>query len=149
MDYLLLINATGNIDGRTANFYMCREVAPGSPFFIIPYDFDHSFEAPCWLTNHLYDRLRAELPGFNDRLSARWRELRRGPLALPALENQIAQMAQTLDGYMDWDMAQIGETSPAAYLNVVADLQQKMATQLDFVDSELGYAPAGAAAPQN
>ena len=149
IDYLLLINATGNVDGRTANFYMARDTAPGSGFFIIPYDFDHSFEAPCWLSNFLYDRLRAEVPGFEDRLRRRWAELRQGPLARTALAERLGQMAATLDGYMDWDMAQIGETSPAAYLNVVADLQQKMATQLDFVDSELGYAPAGAAAPQN
>ena len=137
IDYLLLINAMGNIDGRTANFYLARQAAPGSPFFIIPYDFDHSFEATTWLSNYLYKRLRTEVPGFEDRLRRRWHELRQGPLALAALENRIDALSGRLDGYMDWDLDLLGVAPARKYPDVVAELRQALSNQIAFVDAQL------------
>jgi hypothetical protein len=147
IDYLLLINSTGNIDGRTANFYLAREAAPGSLFFIIPYDFDHAFKATTWLSNYLYKRLRRELPGFEDRLRRRWSELRQGPLATAALEARIGELAAHLDGYMDWDLELVGVPPAQTHPDLVEELRQAMRKQLDFVDAQLGGEADTAAQP--
>lgn len=142
IDFLLLLNFTGNVDGRTTNFYLGRFAGPEARFFFIPWDYDHTFEDNfTWLTNHLFDRLRREMPGFDERVRARWRELRTGPLAETALDERISGMAARLDGYMDWEFARLDRAVPPTYLDIVEEFRQAVRAKLGWMDSRLGAIP--------
>ena len=144
IDFLLLLNFAQNMDGRTTNFYLGRDGAPGARFFFIPWDYDHTFDRDdvAWLSNHLFDRLERDLPGFHDRLCARWRELRQGPLADRALEDRIDAMEARLDGCVDWDLALLNRDAPGMLQDKSGIFRQCMRRQLAFMDGKLGYSPA-------
>lgn len=145
IDFLLLLNFTGNVDGRTTNFYLGRRAEPGSPFFFIPWDYDHTFEGKfSWLSNHLFDRLRKEVPGFEDRLKQRWSGLREGPLSEDALDARIDGMAAWLDGYMDWEFARLQREVPPTYRDKVEDLRQGVKAKLASMDARLVRIPPSA-----
>ena len=142
IDFLLLLNFTGNVDGRTTNFYLGRFAEPGARFFFIPWDYDHTFEGKfLWLSNPLFDRLRREMPGFQDRVRARWRDLRRGPLAESALDARIEDMAATLDGYMDWEFQRMARPVPPTYRDLVEQVRQDVRAKLGWMDARLGSSP--------
>ena len=149
IDFLLLLNFAQNMDGRTTNFYLGRDGAPGARFFFIPWDYDHTFDRDdvTWLSNHLFDRLERDLPGFHDRLCARWRELRQGPLARQALEDRIDAMEARLDGCVDWDLALLNREAPGTLPEKTGIFRQCMRRQLAFMDEKLGFSPAPPPAP--
>lgn len=149
IDFLLLLNFAQNLDGRTTNFYLGRDGAPGARFCFIPWDYDHTFDHDdlAWLSNHLFDRLERDLPGFHDRLCARWRELRQGPLATRALEDRIDAMEARLDGCLDWDLALLNREIPGTFQDKTGIFRQCMRRQLAFMDGKLGYSPAPPPAP--
>ncbi len=147
IDFLLLLNFAVNVDGRTTNFYLGRGAEPDAPFFFIPWDYDHTFEGRrIWLSNHLFNRLGNERPGHDDRVRARWRELRAGPLAEVALAARIEEMAARLDGYMDWEYARLQRAVPPTYRDRVEEFRKAVLDRLRWMDDYLGYVPPDAAA---
>ena len=149
IDFFLLLNFAGNVDGRTTNFYLARNGGPGARFFFIPWDYDHTFMAETrWLSNALFDRLRSEVPGFRARTRQRWRELRQGPLAPAALDARIDAMAARLEGFMDWEYALMGSPVPPDFAGQVAELKRGVRAHAEYVDAKLGLeSPAPASPP--
>lgn len=141
VDFILLLNFTGNEDGRTTNFYLGRAPDDGSPFFFIPWDYDLTFgEHSHWLSNRLFDRLIHEVPDFRARLARRWTELRRGPLEAAALTARISAIAAPLRSHMDWDAAVRQAPAGWNYDTQVEQLIHRVQSHLAFMDERLGDA---------
>lgn len=139
IDFFLLLNFAGNVDGRTTNFYLARTGEPGAKFFFIPWDYDKTFDDNRQLlSNPLFDRLRGETPDFENRVRRRWSELREGPLAEAALDARIAGIAKRLSGYMDWEFALLQRKTPPTYLDTVEELHQAVMAKLAWMDARLG-----------
>ena len=111
LDFWLLINFTGNEDGRVTNQFVGRRAEDGR-WILMPWDYDKTFlpgrvaaargrTAP--LSSPLFDRLLASDPTLRLRLSARWRALRAGPLSDAALAAWIDERAALLSPFMDED----------------------------------------------
>ncbi|MGI5870289.1 MAG: CotH kinase family protein [Kiritimatiellia bacterium] len=137
VDFILLLNFTGNEDGRISNFYLARGADEGSPFFFIPWDYDKTFNEPFRvLSNSLIDRMRNEVAGFNDKLSRRWAELRAGELSEQAIDARISRMEDALAGYMDWeyDLQNPPEGTPR-HGEAVAELRRITKQRLSQMDA--------------
>ena len=112
LDFFLLLNFTGNEDGRLTNQFIGRRETDGR-WLLLPWDYDKTFlpghaarrasgkARP--LTNPLFVRLFAQNPALRDRLAARWRELRAGPLSDARVDGWIDEHAALLAPYMDED----------------------------------------------
>ena len=142
IDFFLLLNFAGNVDGRTTNFYLARDGGPDARFFFIPWDYDHTFTGRArWLSNYLFDRLRSEFPGFRARTRRRWRELRQGPFTDAALEARIDEIAARLADNMDGEYVLIGAPVPPTFADHVADLKRGLHANLQYLDAKLNPAP--------
>ena len=113
IDFYLLLNFTGNEDGRVTNQYIGRRAEDGR-WMILPWDYDKTFlpnrtaslaaaGRSAFLSNSLLSRLIDRDPARRERLSARWRELRAGPLSDAALDAWIDERAALLGPSMDED----------------------------------------------
>ncbi len=142
VDWQLLVNYTGNLDGADRNFYHARNAGAGSPFFILPWDYDHTFVAqpPLWLSNALSRRLRRDYPGYRRMLAERWRELRRGPWSRDSILSRIDRMELRLQGYTRWDYRAWGYRYPGddGLAQAVSDLRREALNRLDWMDKLLG-----------
>ena len=111
VDFWLLLNFTGNEDGRVTNQFVGRRAEDGR-WMLMPWDYDKTFLVgrvakadgrPEPLRNPLFDRLFAVDPSLRARAAARWRELRAGPLSDAALDAWIDERAALLEPFMDED----------------------------------------------
>ena len=113
IDFWLLLNFTGNEDGRVTNQFIGRRASDGR-WLLLPWDYDKTFlpgrlaklqarGQNATLTNPVFRRLFAGDPAFRDRLGARWRELRAGPLSNAALDAWIDEHSSLLAPFMDED----------------------------------------------
>jgi spore coat protein CotH len=96
IDFTILLNLTNNRDGPRHNLFLARGGGEDDRFFIIPWDYDSTYKMRGWLSNYLVDRLNSQLPGYTDRLLARWRELRQGVLSEGAVMARIDTMEEAL-----------------------------------------------------
>ena len=98
------------------------------------------------LSNSLIDRMRNEVPGFNDALARRWAELRAGELSEQAVDARISRMEDTLAGYMDWERALLNppEGTPR-HDEAVAEFRRVAKLRLAQMDALFGKAPAATA----
>ena len=97
IDFEILLNVTANWEGRDYNLYIARRAGHGQKFFLVPWDYDVTFHVPTGiLKNCLIERLHDDLPGYEDRLRARWQELRTGPLATSAMLHRIDNLDAVL-----------------------------------------------------
>ncbi len=136
IDLFLLLNFSGNVDGRTTNFSLARRGTPGARFFFIPWDYDHIFnKLGLPLSNFLFGRLFQDVPGFENRVRLRWTELRQGPLSEDALDARIREMSEHLAGYMDWEFALSQHPVPPTYLDEVEAFRQAAHAQLNHMDA--------------
>ncbi len=143
IDFTLLLNFTGNEDGRVTNFYLARDAAEDSPFFLIPWDYDKTFrERFLFLNNHLIGRMQREYPGFNEMLIQRWAELRTTVLAEQAVDARITEMERVLSGYMHWEYELVKmppETS--SYETNVAEFRRIVKLRLKKMDEVFSPKP--------
>ena len=113
LDFYLLLNFTGNEDGRVTNQFIGRRETDGR-WLLLPWDYDKTFRPgriakrmadgrSAVLRNPLFDRLFAGNPALRKRLAAHWRELRAGPLSDTALDRWIDERAAVLAPFMDED----------------------------------------------
>ena len=135
--YFLVLNFSDNRDGRVTNQYIVQ--APGDPrWFILPWDYDKTFFADSGgrLSNWLVDRLYAQVPAFREKVRARWREMRAGPLSDAAVFGRIEADAALLAPYMadEFRLLQpLGEDGDFAA--AVAKLKASAARQLAAMDA--------------
>lgn len=146
MDFLLLLNLSQNVDGRTTNFYLARDGEDESRFFFIPWDYDHTFEKTGrWLSNALFDRLWQELPDFPAQTIRRWRELRGGIWSDVALQTRLTDMSTPLADYMEWEDAVMGRQDAPPYRERVARFRQALLESAHWLDERFAsIAPAAA-----
>ena len=110
VDFFLLVNFTGNEDGRVTNQFVGRRAEDGR-WMLLPWDYDKTFlVAPAGkiarkglMSSPLFKRIAAVLPSFRSRVSARWRELRSGILSEASLDGWIDERAALLAPFMDED----------------------------------------------
>ena len=113
LDFYLLLNFTGNEDGRVTNQYLGLRAEDGR-WLLLPWDYDKTFlpgrvaafaasGRTSVLSNPLFARLFHDAPELRARLSARWRALRSGPLSDAALDAWIDERAALLAPSMDED----------------------------------------------
>ena len=113
LDFYLLLNFTGNEDGRVTNQYLGLRAEDGR-WLLLPWDYDKTFlpgrvaafaasGRTSALSNPLFARLFHDAPELRARLSARWRAFRSGPLSDAALDAWIDERAALLAPSMDED----------------------------------------------
>lgn len=136
IDFLLLLNFSGNMDGRTTNFYLSRGGHPGARFFFIPWDYDHTFnEHRPWLSNHLFDRLCDESPDFMEQVRARWQQLRANEVSNEAIDQRIQTMAAQIADIMPWEILQ--EPDAPTFEKNVEELRKATRRNAETLDHRL------------
>lgn len=136
IDFFLILNFAENVDGRTTNFFLSRDGESDPRFFFIPWDYDHTFEGRhVWLSNHLFDRLFAEYPAFENRVAARWHALRRTSMTEEALDQRIARMADLIAPYMTWEDALYKPEEDPNYAARVEAFRDTVHLQLKRMDA--------------
>ena len=142
-DFWLLLNFSGNVDGRVTNQLIGRRASDGR-WLLLPWDYDKTFligksRVVTPLSSPLLDRMIRSFPGFRDRLRARWGELRAGPFSDDALLARIDADSAVLAPLMDeeWRLLQ-----PAGfdgdYAAAVRVLRDEALFRARIVDSLVG-----------
>ena len=145
VDFYLLVNFTGNQDGRVTNQFVGRRAEDGL-WMILPWDYDKTFLVPpagvgvrtAPIVSPLYERLFRETPGFRERVAARWRELRAGLLSEASLDAWIDERAALLGPYMDEDYRVVPPLGhDGDFADAVAALRAEVRFRLSLVDGFL------------
>jgi hypothetical protein len=148
VDFQLLLDFSENYNGWPFDFsiheVLVRPSGPDSRFFLVPFDFDTTWDSRPVGKYHsqIFDRLMAHYPGYRERLADRWRELRAGPLADAAIATDLAQYQERLDGYISWDDERYGQADQphAARMDT---LRRQIWRRLSELDRRFGTAPVG------
>lgn len=142
VDFFLLVNFTGNEDGRVTNQFVARRASDGR-WLLLPWDYDKTFlparagtaQDAQLLFSPLYDRLVHDLPGFHDRIAARWRDLRAGPLSDDALDAWLDARFALLAPLMPADYALLPPIGhDGDYPSAVAILRARIHDRLAILD---------------
>lgn len=146
VDFEILLALTANGEGRNYNLYLARRAGADARFFIVPWDYDISFSLAFVPTNHLIDRLHADLPGYSRRVAERWRALRRDRLSESGLMARIdaleAEMIEAVGrNYRRWPPTE-GET----WEGMVPQLRSYLRGRLPLLDA--WFAGKAAASPR-
>ena len=134
-----------NMDGRITNQYIVRRRSDGR-WLVLPWDYDKTFLADKSrdhrFSNPLYDRCRRCIPGFRERLVARWAALRAGPLSDEALERWIDERSAFLAPFMDEDFRLVPPADfHGAYPDAVGALRREVLFRARRLDAEPVPAP--------
>ena len=108
IDFFLLVNFTGNFDGRVTNQFICQRREDGK-WECLPWDYDKTFMdkdgKDLWLYNPLFARLKNESPDFLHLAAKRWKHLRAGVLSdenlLGWFDRQAAFLSPCMDDELD------------------------------------------------
>ena len=156
-DFQLLLNLFQNRNGYPFHYQLHDALvfdAARGTFFIVPWDFEmtpRALQPWEWLFSELMGRLELEVPGYAQRLSARWRELRtQGGLTPEALAARVDEAAAPLRGYVEWDYRRWEYGPEKGWEAALADLKDNLRESVVRMDARLGKpAAAPAPAPQN
>lgn len=144
-DFHLLLNFSENYNGFPFHFaihdLLARDAGADSKFFLVPYDFDNTYGHVQYPYYHsiVFERLLKEYPGYEERLAARWRELRGTALGLNALEREVRTQAQQLAGYVAWDDWRWETHKDGAYAERVDDFVEDIRQRIAELDALYGY----------
>ena len=132
IDSQILVLFTVNQDNVFYNMYIGRGGTGGERFFIVPWDYDDTYQSPRLFSNHLWRRLTREYPGYAVRRHARWRELRRDTLNNRNISARLEQMTRQLaDGAYARNLRRWPEGKKAG------SLQARTRRMLDWIDKRL------------
>ena len=81
IDFEILLKLTSNFEGTNYNLFLARKGGPDARFFIVPWDYDMTFNHKEVPSNALIARLHRDLPGYSLRVLERWRSLRGSQLS--------------------------------------------------------------------
>lgn len=141
-EFFLLVNFTGNRDGRVTNQFIGRRAEDGR-WVLLPWDYDKTFlvgdaDRPAkmgMIVSPLFQRLLSGVPGFRERVSRRWRELRNGPLSDEALERWIGGHAALLAPCMEEDYRVVPPLGwDGDFAEAVDALRGEVQVRLAFID---------------
>jgi hypothetical protein len=142
VDFFLLVNFTGNEDGRVTNQFVGQRAEDGL-WMLLPWDYDKTFLLPPagsgsrtgLIVSPLYDRLFRENPDLRRRIGARWRELRAGLLSEASLDAWIDGRAALLAPYMDEDFRVVPPLGhDGSFADAIAALRAEVRFRLGLVD---------------
>jgi hypothetical protein len=142
IDFFLLVNFTGNQDGRVTNQFIGRRADDGR-WVLLPWDYDKTFLAlaamdtqKCkMIVSPLFRRLFKEFPHFRERVAHRWHELRAGPLSETALDAWIADHATKLAPCMEEDYRVVPPLGfEGDFTQAVDELRTEVKLRLDHID---------------
>ena len=138
IDYEILVNITANAEGSRHWTYIARGGRGGDMFYFVPWDFDMTFRHGRWNMNPMTRRLRAELPGYRDRLERRYAELRRGVLSEAAVMSRVnsieVEIADAMLRNMKcWDLPERKE-----FHSMVDEMRAAIKERLALMDRKLG-----------
>ena len=144
-DMYLLLNFSGNMDGRVTNQYIARRRSDGR-WLVLPWDYDKTFRLseknrPFLLSNALYKRCRSLVPGFQEKIASRWAALRAGPLSDEALERWIGERAAVLAPFVDAPPPDLGSPRIDPYAKDVGILRDQVLFRARELDAHLSAAP--------
>lgn len=141
-EFFLLVNVTGNRDGRVTNQFIGRRAEDGR-WVLLPWDYDKTFlvgdagrlSKAGMIVSPLYDRLFKAVPGFRGRVARRWAELREGPLSDAAVEGWIDGHAALLAPCMDEDYRVVPPLGwDGNFAEAVEALRTEVRARLAFID---------------
>lgn len=144
MDFHLLLDVTENYNGWPFKFpihdILVRPAGSTNRFFLVPYDFDTTWDpAPIgFYHSYVFQRLLTEYPGYPDQLARRWRELRQGPLDLARLEAQVDAYRELLTDYEYWDNQRWQRYPDMTYEKRVQRLLSMMRHRIEQLDVRFG-----------
>lgn len=153
VDWHLLLLVTNNGDGVKKNFYLFRR-STDEPFQICPWDYDGSFgrdgdnelqsiSFPDWRQSNLLKRLTdVNVEGYNQRLSARYKQLRnRGVLSSERFLEMVEHDLQSIRPHVERNFQLWPENAGWPYEDEntfeqeVELIQNWLATRVDTVDA--------------
>ena len=141
-EFFLLVNATGNQDGRVTNQFIGRRAEDGR-WVLLPWDYDKTFLVGDagrlarlgMIVSPLFQRLFAEVPGFGERVARRWGELRAGPLSDTAVEAWIDERAALLAPCMEEDYRVVPPLGyDGDFAEAVEALRVEVRARLAYID---------------
>lgn len=144
VDFHLLLDVTENYNGWPFKFpihdVLVRPAGATNRFFLVPYDFDTTWDpAPVgFYHSYVFQRLLTEYPGYPEQLARRWRELRRGPLELARLEAQVFAYRDLLADYEYWDNQRWNRYPDMSYEKRVQRLLSMMRNRIAQLDARFG-----------
>lgn len=143
IDFEILLALTANAEGTNSNLYLARSGGAAARFFMVPWDYDISFSITSVPTNYLITRLHRDLPGYDRRVSARWRTLRKDRLSEKGLSERIdglvGEMAEGVErNYRRWPPTE-GET----WEGKVRELRSYVRERLPLLDGWFAWPSAG------
>lgn len=145
LDFHLLLNLTENYNGWPFDFtihdILVRPAGAGQPFFLVPFDFDTTWDPYPVGRYHsqVFERMLRDYPGYREHLAQRWVELRPGPLDLNSIEAWIEKNQALLDSYVQWDDRRWAPTSHKPYEQRVAALRTAIRRRFAELDTKYGY----------
>lgn len=141
-EFFLLVNVTGNRDGRVTNQYIGRRAEDGR-WALLPWDYDKTFlvgdagrlSRAGMIVSPLYNRLFKTVPGFRQLVARRWAELREGPLSDAAVEGWIDGHAALLAPCMEEDYRVVPPLGwNGDFAEAVEALRVEVRARLAFID---------------
>jgi len=144
IDFHLLLEFSKNYNGWPFDFtlhdILVRPAGPGARFFLVPFDFDTTWNQNTMPRYHTraFRRLFQYYPNYAERMAARWRELRQGPLATEALERRVRELASPLAPYVAWDDWRWERYADHSYTQRVDTLIQVMRQRAEELDVRFG-----------
>ncbi len=144
IDFEILLALTANAEGQNYNLYLARGAGADARFFIVPWDYDISFNITTVPSNYLIRRLHADLPDYSRRVAQRWRALRKDRLSETGLMQRIdgltAEMAEGVErNYRRWPPTE-GET----WEGMVPQLRSYIHERLALLDRWFAWPPVAA-----
>ena len=145
MHFHILLLLTGQMDGPDHNLFLARNNRPDDKFFIVPWDYDRSFGGPMGRIpmNHLFKRLMKELPGYNEALIDRWKELRQELVTETALMRKMDEIENKIRdrvaaNFELWPISEEG--SREVFVSEMRDWIKKRLVFLDQYIEKIGQA---------
>ena len=148
-DFQLLLNLFQNRNGYPFHYLLHDALvydAERGTFFFVPWDFELTLHSKLpweWLRNQFMVRMERDVPGYGQRLAARWRELRtQGGVTPEALAARADEAAAPLRGYVEWDYRRWGYGSDVGWENALADFKFRLRESVAHMDKVLAPALA-------
>jgi len=144
IDFEILLALTANVEGQNYNLYLARGAGAAARFFIVPWDYDISFNSPSIPSNYLIGRLHADLPDYSRRVAQRWRALRKDRLSetdlMQRIDGLVAEMVEGVErNYRRWPPTE-GET----WEGMVPQLRAYLRERLRLLDTRFAWPPVAA-----
>jgi len=141
IDFEILLALTANVEGPNYNLYLARGAGADARFFIVPWDYDVSFNSRSVPSNFLISRLHADLPDYSRRVAERWRSLRKDRLSETSLMQRIdGLVAEMIEG-VGRNYRRFPPTEGETWEGMVPQLRSYLRERLVFLDSWFAWPP--------